>query len=355
MNDKQKSSDIRVPADSLERFVSDIFFAAGCRRSAAATIARCMVQTNLWGIDSHGVMRVPEYRERLLKGAVRARPRIKRVRSEGGLEVLDANNATGFVAACAGMERAIGLAREKAIAAVGVINSNHCGATALYARMAAEQGMVGIAMTNVAPNMAMPGVKRPVTGNNPIAVAIPTFAEFPFCLDISLSAVAGGKLLLAVKNGEEIPLGWAIDKEGRPTTDARAGFDGYLLPMGAHKGFGLSLMVDLLCGVITGGAFQDHIKSMYRYPDDASNTAHLMLVLNPQVLLSQRQLQQRMEEFVETLKSMPVSSDTELLLPGELEYRSECRRRADGIPLPQAVFEELIRIGNEIDRSIENE
>lgn len=352
MSDSQQSSEIRVPADSLERFVSEIFVEAGCRRKDAATIARCMVQTNLWGIDSHGVIRTPEYRARLVSGAMRARPRMRLLRSEGGLEVLDANNSTGFVGACAGMERAIDLAGEKAIAAVGVINSNHCGATALYARMAAERGMIGIAMTNVAPNMVMPGVKRPITGNNPIAVAIPTFAAFPFCLDISLSAVAGGKLLVAAKKGEKIPLGWATDKDGRPTTDAQAGFEGYLLPMGAHKGFGLSLMVDLLCGVITGGAFQDHIKSMYRYPDDPSRTAHLMLVINPLVLLSKEQLQERMNEFIETLKDMPVSDDTEILLPGELEYRTECERRSDGIPLPGAVFEELSKIGN---RSIDDE
>ena len=355
MSRKGQAKEVRVPPDALKQFIERIFRHAGCRRSDARTIASCMVQTNLWGIDSHGVIRTPEYRERLIKGAVNARPRIQKLKSGGSFEVLDADNGAGFVGATAGMKRAIELAAETAISAVGVINSNHCGATALYARMAASQGMIGIAMSNVAPNMVMPGVKTPITGNNPIAVAIPTFAEFPFCLDISLSAVAGGKLLVAAKKGEEIPLGWDTYKEVNPTTDAKAGFDGYLLPMGGHKGFGLSLMVDLLCGVITGGAFQNHIKSMYRYPDDPSRTAHLMLVMNPLVLMSEEQLGERMREFVETLRETPVRRDTEILLPGELEYRSECKRRSDGIPLPSAVFEEITRIGNEIDRSMENE
>ena len=147
------------------------------------------------------------------------------------------------------------------------------------------------------------------------------------------------------------------DSEGRlrPTTDAQAGFDGYLLPMGAHKGFGLSLMVDLLCGVITGGAFQDHIKSMYRYPDDPSRTAHLMLVMNPQVLMTEAQLQSRMAEFIGNLKNTPVADDTEILIPGEIEYRTECERRKSGIPLPAAVHRELKRIGKEINRRIEDD
>jgi len=350
------SKEIRLSAVSLTRFVTDLLQDAGCNRNDASAIAECLVQTNLWGIDSHGVIRIPEYLERFRSGAMNARPDVRTFRSEGALEVLDADNCAGYIAGRAAMSRAIELARESAIAGVGIINSNHCGATALYARMAAAEGMVGIAMTNVAPNMVMPGVSKPITGNNPIAVAIPTFGEFPFALDISLSTVAGGKLLVAAKKGEKIPLGWATDKQGRPTTDAQAGFDGYLLPMGAHKGFGLSLMVDILCGVITGGSFQNQLKSMYRYPGDPSNTAHLMMVLNPLMLMGKDQLKARMHEFFETVRQTPMTGEgAEILLPGEIEYRTECERKRSGIPLPAAVYEELVRIGNETDRRIEDD
>lgn len=349
-------NDIRVSCGSLSRFVSGIIQDVGCNADHAAEMAECLVQTNLWGIDSHGVIRIPEYLERFRSGAMNPRPEIRTLRSDGGLEVLDADNSAGFLAGRAAMSRAIELAGQHAIAGAGIINSNHCGATALYARMAVEQGMVGIAMTNVAPNMVMPGVITPITGNNPIAVAIPTFGEFPFALDISLSAVAGGKLLVAAKKGEKIPLGWATDKQGRPTTDAQAGFGGYLLPMGAHKGFGLSLMVDILCGVITGGSFQNQLKSMYRYPGDPSNTAHLMMVMNPLSLMDQNQLKSRMHEFFENVKQTPVDGEGgELLLPGEIEYRTECERRRNGIPLPPAVYDELVRIGNESNRRIEDD
>ena len=340
---------INVTADSLEEFVTEIFEKAGCKNDDARVMGSCLVQTNLWGIDSHGVLRVAKYLDRLRTGGMNATPAIQSRRSAAGLEVLDADNGSGYIAATSAMARAIELASESNIAAVGVINSNHCGATALYARMAVEHGMIGIAMSNVAPNMVMTGGSKPITGNNPIAVAVPTFGEFPFVLDISLSAVAGGKLLVAAKNGEEIPLGWATDKEGRPTTDPQAGFEGFLMPLGGHKGFGLSLLVDILCGVITGGSFQHELKSMYRYPKDPSNTAHLMIVINPLVLMTKEQLQERMHDFMTTLKASPMwNADDEMLLPGEIEYRKERERRQGGIPLPHQLFADLEKLGTEM-------
>ncbi|MCP4048709.1 MAG: Ldh family oxidoreductase, partial [Gammaproteobacteria bacterium] len=309
-----------------------------------------------WGIDSHGVLRTPEYLKRFISGAMNNQPQVRTLKTGGALEVLDADNGAGYVAGRAAMSRAIELAKTGNIAAVGVINSNHCGAASLYARMALEHGMIGIAMSNVAPNMVAPGGSKPITGNNPIAVAVPTFGEFPFVFDISLSAVSGGKILVAAKNGEEIPLGWATDREGRPTTDPNVGFKGFLLPMGGHKGFGLSLLVDILCGVITGGSFQHELKSMYVYPKDPSNTAHLMLVINPLCLMSEEQLKTRMADFFETVKQSPMwDEDSEMLLPGEIEHRKEVERLAEGIPVPEPLYDELVRLGQDmnLDKTLE--
>ena len=341
---------INVSADSLESFVTEVFRKAGCDQSGASDMASCLVQTNLWGIDSHGVLRVAKYLDRVRSGGMNGTPKLRTLKGEMGLEVLDADNGSGYVAGKAAMNRAIELAGEQAIAAVGIINSNHCGATSLYARMAIEHDMIGVAMSNVAPNMVMTGGSRPITGNNPIAVAVPTFSEFPFVLDISLSAVAGGKLLVAAKNGEEIPLGWATDCDGRPTTDPKIGFEGFLLPVGGHKGFGLSLLVDLLCGLITGGSYQNQLKSMYRYPNDPSNTAHLMIVINPMVLIEKEQMKERMADFISTIKQSPMwDPNAEMLLPGELEFRKEQERRRDGIPIPANLYDELKAIGNELE------
>jgi LDH2 family malate/lactate/ureidoglycolate dehydrogenase len=336
---------IRVSAESLTGFAAALFRDAGCSDADAVTLAECLVQSDLWGIGSHGVLRLPDYLARLKSGAMNARPRIRPLRAAPGLEVLDADNGPGFIAARAAMSRAIELAGSGNIAAVGIINSNHCGAAALYARMAAGARMIGVAMSNVAPNMVAPGGSSPITGNNPIAIAIPTFGQFPFVLDISLSAVAGGKLLAAARTGERIPPGWATDRDGHPTTDPKVGFDGFLLPMGGHKGLGLSFAVDILCGLLTGGAFQHHLKSMYRYPDDPSGTGHLMLAINPLAIMDEGLLQSRFREFFETVKQSPRWDRGENLLPGEIEHRAEIERRRDGIPLPVPLYETLLGIG----------
>ncbi len=338
-----------VSAEALTEFTTEVLARAGMPTDDAAFSAQCFVQTNLWGIDSHGVLRLPIYTQRLRSRAINPTPEIETLRGGLGLEVLNGDDGLGFVVGRAAMQRAIEIAGQFNIGAVGAVRSNHYGAAAIYARMAAEAGMIGIAMTNVKPNVVAPGGSRPITGNNPIAIAAPTFGDFPFVLDISLSNVAGGKLLLASKKGEKIPFDWATDAQGRPTDDPAAGFAGFLLPVGGHKGLGLSYVVDLLCGVITGGAFQHSLKSMYKEPNDPSLTSHFMIAINPLALMSQEELQARMDDFVATIHESPMwDEDREMLLPGELEHRQAAARQQAGIPLPPQLYEELTALGNEL-------
>jgi L-2-hydroxycarboxylate dehydrogenase (NAD+) len=342
-------NDVVVHWERLLDFVAELFHKAGMPAEDARFCAWSLVQTNLWGIDSHGVLRTRVYVERLLKGAINPRPEIRKVRGALAFEVLHGDDGAGPVVAKAAMARAIALAEQYGVGVVGAMRSNHFGATALYARMAADAGMVGIAMTNVVPNMVAPGGSRPVVGNNPLAVAIPTFQEFPFVLDISLSNVAGGKLLLASKKGEKIPLDWATDDQGRPTDDPDVAFKGFLLPMGGYKGLGLAYAVDILCGVLTGGAFLDEMKGMYKFPDDPSLTGHFMLAIKTEMVMPREELKERMAAFVSKVKTAPMwDPSKEMLIPGELEYRTEQARRAQGIPLPPALYDELIALGKEL-------
>jgi len=340
---------ITINYQNLESFIAELFTSAGMPKADAAYCAECMVLTNLWGIDSHGVLRAPIYVQRVQNKAINPTPDIAVQRGGFALEVLNGDDGMGYVVGRAAMARAIELAGQFSIGAVGVVHSNHFGAAALFARMAAEQGMIGIVMTNVIPNIVAPGGSKPITGNNPIAIAAPTFGDFPFVLDISLSNVAGGKLLLASKKGEKIPLDWATDREGRPTDDPTEGFKGFLLPVGAHKGLGLSYVVDILSGVITGGVFQNEIKSMYKHPEDPSLTGHFMIAINPLALMSEEQLAERMDEFVATIKASSMWDDSrEMLLPGELEYRKAQERRETGIPLPPALYDDLNALAKEL-------
>ncbi len=346
MNDMTK---VAVNPEALGRFIEQAFGATGMNPEDSRYCAECLVKTNLWGIDSHGVLRLPIYLERLQNGAVKPNPEIRAEKSFGALEVLNGDDGMGYVVGHRAMTRAIELARTHGVACIGAMRSNHFGAAALYAREAAAEGMIGIAMTNVGPLMVVPGGSKPVAGNNPIAFAAPTFAEFPFVMDISLSQVAGGKLLLAAKEGKKIPLDWAADKDGRPTDDPVKGYDGYLLPMGGHKGFAMSLAVDVLCGVMTGGAFLSGIMNMYRAKDRPSGTGHLMIAINPSALISPEDFGRRMAEMKQTVKASPMWDETrEMLLPGELEYRSEGQRRRNGIPLAQNLFDELNQLAEKL-------
>ncbi|MCP4362661.1 MAG: Ldh family oxidoreductase [Chloroflexi bacterium] len=338
-----------IQADTLESYVSALFEKTGMNQKDAAYCAQSLVQTNLWGIDSHGVLRASIYIERLVSKAMNPTPDIKKVRGFGALEVWDGDDGMGYVVGRAAMEQAIELAGLHGISAVGVVRSNHFGAAALFAKMATEKGLIGIVMTNVIPNVVAPGGSKPITGNNPIAIGVPTFKEFPFMLDISLSHVAGGKILLASKKGEKIPLDWATDKDGRPTSDPDDAFAGFLLPVGGHKGLGLSYVVDILSGLITGGVFQHSMKSMYKHRDDPSLTSHFMIVINPLALISQEELESRMADFYQTIKASPMWDDgREMILPGEIEWRTAVSRRANGIPLPINLYNDLVELGEKL-------
>ena len=341
---------VLMRGETVTVFTQELFQKAGMSEPDAKYHAECLVNTNYWGIDSHGVIRVPAYFKRMLNGAINTNPQIKVVRGEGCLEVLDVDAAAGFIGGRAGMERAMDHAAVSGIAACGVINSNHFGAGALYARMAAERGMIGIAMTNVKPLIVAPGASVPVTGNNPIAFGIPTYGEFPFVLDMSLSVVAGGKLTLAIKKKEKIPMDWATDKNGRPTDDPQAAFDGYLLPMGGHKGLGLSYVVDILSGLITGGVFSKDMKSMYANPKDPSLTGHFFIAMDISKIISKEQMKERMAQFKDQLKATPMWQEgAQMLLPGEIEYRKEQERRQNGLPIPVTTYEELAELKKEYD------
>jgi LDH2 family malate/lactate/ureidoglycolate dehydrogenase len=343
------TNETRIEPQLLMAYLSALFSRTGMNEEDASFCAEALVQTNLWGVDSHGVLRAPIYVNRVASGAVNPNPQIRTIRGGAALEVLDGDDGMGFIVGRAAMRRAIYLAEQYNIGAVGVVRSNHFGAAGLYARMAAEEGLIGVVMSNVKPNIVAPGGSKPISGNNPLAIGIPTYGEFPFVLDISLSNVAGGKLLLASKKGEKIPLDWATDKDGRPTSDPDTAFAGFLLPLGGHKGLGLSYVVDLLAGVITGGAFQFDIKSMYQYPDDPSLTCHFMIVINPRILMAEDELAARMQAYVQTIKKSPMWDESEqMLLPGEIEFRTAQRRQKEGLPLPAQLLIELRALGEEM-------
>jgi LDH2 family malate/lactate/ureidoglycolate dehydrogenase len=342
--------EVSVDAKALESYIAALLGKAGLRDDDALFFARSLVQTTLWGKDSHGVMRVPHYLQRLTSREVNPRPTTQIVRGGGAFEVMDGDNGPGYLVGRDAMLRAVTLAEKSGIGAVGVIESNHFGAAAIYARLAAERGMVGVAMTNSVPKMIAPGGTKPIVGSNPIAIAVPTYGEYPFVLDMSLSAVAGGRLLLAAGKGEKIPPDWATDKRGRPTDDPVEAFAGGWLPAGGVKGLGLAYAVDILCGLITGGAFGPGVKSQYSDPSSRSETAHMMIAINVDCIMDRGEMRERMAEYCATIKSSPLrDSSQEMLVPGERAHRNAQAAESSGIRLHASLYDELVALGEQLE------
>lgn len=344
---------VLVDARRLRAFVSDAFRRAGLTAAAADRAGAALVQTDLWGKSSHGVMRLPHYVSRITSGAVNPRPAMRVVRGNGAFRVIDGDDGLGLLVGREAMSQAVRLAQEFDVGVVGAIRSNHFGAAALYARYAVDRGMVGVAMTNTAPKVIAPGGTRPVTGSNPLAIGVPSHGAFPFLLDLSMSTVAGGRLLLAREAGEKIPLGWAVDGDGAPTDDPDEAFRGSWLPAGGVKGLGLSYAVDVLSGVITGASFGLGMRSQYGHAAEPSHTGHLMVALRLDAIIERHELERRMQEYFRGIKDSPVRDpQAEMLVPGETAYRQERQRRLRGIPIPAGVLAGLVSLGRELGTTV---
>ena len=337
------SDELKIPAKVLLNFLTELYSKSGLSRTDAHICAHCTVQTNLWGVDSHGILRTPAYIERILKAAVNADPDISFINEGEGkaLALMDGDAGMGYVVGRKAMQIAIERAKMYGIAMVVVRNSNHFGMASLYSRQASDAGMLGIVSTNVTPNIGMPGSKRAVSGNNPIALSAPIGRSFPFSLDISMSAVAGGKILLAQKKGEKIPRTWVIDKDGNPTDDPFAGFEGILLPTGMHKGLGLSLFIDILTGAPSGGPFLQDIKGMYRHKEEPSETFHTFMVIDPGFFMERDVFYSRMKKWAAMIEAVPMAGENHQIIPGEIEYRCELQRRVEGLPVELELLEDL--------------
>lgn len=343
-----------VQYEQLKGFVTELLKKVGMPENDAVWMSETLTMTNLRGMDSHGVLRVPDYVERMKCGAINVHPDMRVSQLSPAVTLVDADAAAGCVAARRAMELAIESAESFGVGISAVKNSNHFGAGASYAQMAVDRDMVGIVLTNVPPLITAPGAKTKLVGNNPIGIGIPTYGEHPFMLDMSLSVVAEGKLRFAAAKGEKIPSTWAVDKDGKPTDDPEAALKGFLLPIAGYKGLGLAYVVDILCGMLTSGVFADKIKSMYRNPTEPSLVGHMMMAIKMTSFLSKSDMKRHMEYYHKYLESAPLTDGAQpLCFPGEIEHRSEQYRRKHGIPVPISILEKLNQLGKEFDVTAE--
>jgi len=331
-----------ISHEKIEAFCTEMLMKVGMPKEDAAWYAYTIAKTNLRGMDSHGILRIPNYLNRIKCGAINATPNMEVTQIAPAVTMVDANNAAGCISSKKAMECAIENAEKFGVGIAAVKNSNHFGAGAPYAQLAVDRGMIGIVLTNVPTLITAPGAKKKLVGNNPIGIGVPTYSEHPFMLDMSLSVVAEGKLRFAAAKGSKIPTTWAADENGQPTDDPVAALKGFLLPISGFKGLGLAYVVDILCGVITSGIFADKIKSMYRNPEDPSQVGHMMMAINLDAFLSREEMKEHMDYYHKYLEAAPlVEGAAPLCFPGEIENNCEKVRRETGVPVPLTTLESL--------------
>jgi LDH2 family malate/lactate/ureidoglycolate dehydrogenase len=280
MNVQVQAGPVKMPAAQHAAFVARLFAATGLSASAAEKVANGLVDADLEGLGSHGVMLTDMYIERLQSGSVSKETAAAIVSERQGAVVLDAGSALGQLTAEQAMSLAIDKSRQFAAGIVTVRHGFHFGAAGRYARQAAGAGCIGIVMCNTRPLMPAPGGAERVVGNNPLAIAVPADGAIPIVLDMATSEAAMGKIRMAEKAKEPIPPTWAVTAEGLPTINAAAAIAGMLLPSGGPKGFGLSFLIDLLCGLLSQGASGAQVRPLYGDFSAPYDCSHLFIAID---------------------------------------------------------------------------
>ncbi len=308
----------------------------------AADSARILVLADLFGLHTHGVSRVVSYGERVDLGGIAARPAIRVEKVAAAIARVDGANGLGPLVGMRALEAAMELARECGVGVAFARASNHFGPISPYGYLAAEHGFATMIGSNATTTIAPWGGGGARLGNNPLGFGVPQPGGPPFLLDMAMSVAARAKIRGAAAKGEPIPATWATDSSGRPTTDAKAALDGFLQPLGGHKGYGLALVVDLFAGLLSGAAYLTHVSSWSADPEKPQDLGHFFVALDTTKLGAAQWLRGRMEDFRAILHaSPPADPAAPVVVPGEIELARMAAFRSDGIPLPDDLVGQL--------------
>ena len=338
-----------VSEEALERLCVGVFEKLGVPGDAAHIASKNLIEADLRGVHSHGVVRFVIYIKRIRDGGTNPRAQVRTIRRTRTTAVFDGDNGLGHYVGVRAMDLAIEMASDGDCAFVAVNNSNHFGTAAYYAEMAARRNMIGLSFTIGAINHMAPwGGAEAVLGNNPFAIAFPTREPFPVVLDMACSVAARGKIIVAAKEGKPIPGDWATGPDGLPTTDAAEALKGFVIPVGGPKGYALTLAVGLLSTMLSGAAFGRDVGELYERTTTPQNGGHLFGVLPVSAFDDLDVYLDRMDKAIADVRGAKKATGVDrIYLPGEREYLSLCAHRERGIPLGPALVEELKGIAGE--------
>lgn len=341
------STTVRIDPLSLTEFATAVYVGAGMPEDDAKLVADTLVQADLWGHQSHGVLRLGWYLDRIRNGVMTPVTIPEFEVDAGAVAVINGRHGVGHVLADFARKEAVRRAKKHGIAVIGVHTSNHFGTCMYYTRRGALDGCVMLLTSNGGPAMAPWGGRKKIIGTNPWSVAAPAGSFPPLLVDMANTGVARGKIYLARNNNLPIPLGWALNSSGEPTTDPQEAIDGIIQPMAEHKGYAIALMVDMLSGVLTGSGFLSGVHSPYKTAEK-SNCGHLMVAMNIEAFQPLEHFEARMEAFLSEIKSVPLAKGhDEVFYPGEIEANNDLSHRRDGLLLAVETVADLKRIANQ--------
>ena len=325
-------------------FISQVVQAAGLSADDAQLWARLLTETSLLGFDTHGIRMVERYIDVLAQGGASLKqPQV--VSSKGATALIDAHNCLGHLAAWKATEITAENAKKHGIAFTGIINSGHMGSCALYTKALAERDLIGICSTSSLPGIAPTGGIKPTVGINPVSIAAPAGGDTFFLLDMSTTVTAMGKVTMAMDNGKTIPLGWALDSKGNPTTDPKEAWAGSLLPIGDYKGYGLAMAIELLCSALTGGGLAAEISSWVMDPKNPPKIPFSIMAIDIGHFQNPENFKSRVKDWLKKVIDVPKKEGVErIYYPGEIENNTFKLRSKEGIPLEDVTVESFLRL-----------
>jgi L-2-hydroxycarboxylate dehydrogenase (NAD+) len=324
-----------VPVAKLEAFISSALASVGIPSGDASQVASLMAESDARGGDAHGIFRLQQYVTQIKTGGVNARPNIRVINERSGTALLDGDNALGHLVMKRAAELAIEKARQTGVGWVGTRHSNHAGPAHLYARMAMQQDMIGLYFCVGNANLLPPwGGTEVLLSTNPIAIAVPGSRHPSIVLDMATTNTALGKIRLKAQRNEPIPEGWMMDREGKPLTDPKRASEGFLVPVGGPKGYGLALMFGLLAGTLNGAAFGRDVVNYTKDSKTPSNTGQAILALDIAAFVDVQTFKEKVDEVWEMMKSSPTLPGVdEVRLPGERSGQLYKERITNGVPI----------------------
>ena len=334
---------MKIKSNRLRRILIDIFKRHNLSSSHSFICADALINAELVGAPTHGLSRLKMYCDRINKKVINPKPKIKIKKISQSITHIDANNSIGFVAGDIGIMQAIKNAKSTGIGLVGIKNSGHYGLSGYYAEKAVKKNLIAFCFTNAPPAIAPHGSKKSLFGTNPICFGAPTSSKVPFILDTSVSVINRGKIRVAAKTGKKIPEGVALDKFGKPTTDAKKALAGVQLPIAGFRGSGLAWMVDILSGVITGGNHSGKVKDPFDDFSGPQNIGHLFIVMKPNLFVGN--YNKRIKENIKKIKKLPkIKGVKEIFYPGQNKFKRYKTNLQKGIAIPKNILEDLKKL-----------